>query len=175
MLQNIQWYESRLVSNSSRLNLNPRHLAISPKQGLWTCPTTHLMLNTSYAITFLKIQTYSILNNSLEKKNQLSGSDKLEGLSSSAMLAEAKDSVESVEDRDETVSESETTSSWTMIWSSSVSDASDPDAPSRNLCIADFAVSTNHSSSGSALIIYHEKWSVLKFKNTIQMRTRNGR
>lgn len=47
----------------------------------------------------------------LPEKTQLSGSDKLEGLSSSAMLAEAKDSVESIVDREETVSESETSSS----------------------------------------------------------------
>lgn len=86
------------------------------------------------------------------RKTQLSGSDKLEGLSSSAMLAEAKDSVESIVDREETVSESESTSSWTMMWSSSISDVSDPDAPpSKSLFIADFAVSTNHSSAGSAL------------------------
>lgn len=61
----------------------------------------------------------NLLNLKATRKTQLSGSDKLEGLSSSAMLAEAKDSVESIEDREETVSESESesksTSSGTMM------------------------------------------------------------
>lgn len=72
------------------------------------------------------------------------------GLSSSAILAEAKDSKDSTVESEETVSE--TSSSFRMICSSSsISDTSDPEPPDRSLCMADFAVSTNHSSSGSTL------------------------
>lgn len=75
------------------------------------------------------------------------------GLSSSPILAEAKDSYDSTVDSEEAVSaESESTSSFRIICSSSISEASDPDPPNRSLLIADFAVSTNHSSSGSALM-----------------------
>ena len=38
------------------------------------------------------------------------------------------------------------------MWSSSTSYVSDPDSTDSSLFIADFAVSTNHSSSGSALV-----------------------
>lgn len=75
------------------------------------------------------------------------------GLSSSPILAEAKDSYDSTVDSEEAVSaESESTSSFRIICSSSISEVSDPDPPNRSLLIADFAVSTNHSSSGSALM-----------------------
>lgn len=72
------------------------------------------------------------------------------GLSSSPMLAEANDSKDSTVEREEAVSSvSEMISSCTM-WSSSISEVSEPDVP-RSLFIASFAVSTNHSSSGSVL------------------------
>lgn len=80
------------------------------------------------------------------------------GLSSSPILAEAKDSKDStVESEDPESSESETTSSFKIKWSSSIPDVSDPDPPSRSLFIADFAVSLNHSSSGSALVEHCDK------------------
>lgn len=74
------------------------------------------------------------------------------GLSSSPMLAEAKDWNDSTVESEETVSsESETAVSCRMMLFSSISDVSDSSAPESSLLIADFAVSTNHSSSGSAL------------------------
>ena len=70
------------------------------------------------------------------------------------MLAEANDSKDSTDDKEEAVSsESEMMSSCRIMWSSSISDMSEPDATIRSLFIADFAVSTNHSSTGRALTI----------------------
>jgi len=86
------------------------------------------------------------------KNLQPSGSVKYTGLSSSPMFAEAKDLNDSIDVREEAVSsESETISSCMIIWSSSISDASDPYVLNKSLLMAVFAVSTNHSSSGSAL------------------------
>lgn len=72
------------------------------------------------------------------------------GLSFSPILAEAKDSADSVIDGMETVS-SESEMSSCITTCSSTSDDSEADVPSKSLFIADFAASQNHSSSGSAL------------------------
>lgn len=71
------------------------------------------------------------------------------GLSRSPMLAEANDSTDSTVEREEAVSSESEMISLCMMWSSSISE-SEPDVP-KSLFIANFAVSTNHSSSGSAL------------------------
>jgi len=121
-----------------------------------------------FATTFVSITSYDMhgpkphnLNLYIQKfdqrllswKNlQPSGSVKYTGLSSSPMFAEAKDLNDSIDEREEAVSsESETISSCMIIWSSSISDVSDPDVPNKSLLMAVLAVSTNHSSSGSAL------------------------
>jgi hypothetical protein len=85
------------------------------------------------------------------------------------MLAEAKDSNDSIDEREEAVSsESETISSCRITWSSSISDASDPDVPNRSLLMAVFAVSTNHSSSGSALCRKKLEKSVASKNSSVQ-------
>lgn len=113
-----------------------------------------------------------------KKHFQPSESSKCLGLSSSPILAEAKESVDSTDEREETESsESNTMWSWRMMLSSSISDTSDPSVPKSSLFIADFAVSTNHSSSGSALIKQKNFSFGLKLSNERSKgeRTENGK
>ena len=64
--------------------------------------------------------------------------------------------------------ESEAISSCRIIWSSLISDVSDLDAPNRSLLMAVFAVSTNHSSSGSAFIRKKLEKSIARKNSSIQ-------
>lgn len=101
---------------------------------------------------------------------------KSEILSSSPILAETKDSKESSVDREETVSsESETTSSWRIKSPSSVSDVSGPSAPKSSLFTADFAASTNHSSSGRALTTKTNFGIRLENRDQLNKQTETGK
>jgi hypothetical protein len=64
--------------------------------------------------------------------------------------------------------ESEAISSCRIIRSLLISDVSDLDAPNRSLLMAVFAVSTNHSSSGSALCRKKLEKSIARKNSSIQ-------
>ncbi|KAL3610885.1 hypothetical protein D5086_001905 [Populus alba] len=64
--------------------------------------------------------------------------------------------------------ESEAISSCRIIWSSLISDVADLDVPNRSLSMAVFAVSTNHSSSGSAFCRKKLEKSIARKNRLIQ-------